>query len=115
MSGAGLHIPILRAGEPYRSLDTVTLRDIRDGAPVATLSQANRGLIAKDLLRKAEHRRILQEVPVAELFAIGRRAAALFAEGEVTLDPVAGTTQTVDDYVRQLSSILAPAMKLPAH
>jgi len=104
MSGARINIPILRAGAPYRSLDTVTLRDIRDGEPVASLSQANRGLIAKDLLRKADHRRALQEVPVAELLAIGRRAAALFAEGEVTLDPVDGTTQTVGDYVRQLSS-----------
>ena len=104
MSNGGLHIPILRAGEPYRSLETVTLRDIRDGEPVATLGQANRGLIARDLLRKAEHRRALQQVPGAEMFAIGRRAAALFAEGEVMLDPVDGTTQTVDDYVRQLSS-----------
>jgi acyl-CoA reductase-like NAD-dependent aldehyde dehydrogenase len=104
MSGAPVHIPILRAGEGYRSLDTVTLRDIRNGEPVAELSQANRGLIAKDLLQKTDRQRALQRMPVQELFAVGRRAAALFTEGEVALDPLCGTTQSVDDYVRQLSS-----------
>jgi acyl-CoA reductase-like NAD-dependent aldehyde dehydrogenase len=99
-----LHLPVLRQGTPYRSRDTYTLTDVRDGAPVATVSRANRGLIALDLSRKAEHRRRLQEVPVAELFAIGKRAAKLFLDGEVVVDPVDGVTQTADDYVRQLSA-----------
>jgi len=98
------HLPILRAGTPYRSLDTITLRDVRDGSPVATVSQANRGLISKDLASKAEHRRILQGVSVAELFSICRRAAKLFAEGELPVDPIDGTIQTADDYVRRLSA-----------
>jgi acyl-CoA reductase-like NAD-dependent aldehyde dehydrogenase len=98
------HLPVLRAGRPYRSLDTLTLRDVRDESPVATVSQANRGLIARDLALKAEHRKALQSVPVAELLAICRRAAGLFAAGELPVDPIEGTIQTAGDYVRQLSA-----------
>jgi acyl-CoA reductase-like NAD-dependent aldehyde dehydrogenase len=98
------HLPILRAGEPYRSLDTVTLRDIRDGQTVATVSLANRGLISKDLLSKADHRRKLQEIPVSELISMCRRAAELFAEGELPVDPIDGITQTPEQYVQQLSA-----------
>jgi len=105
MAAAGVpHLPILRAGRPYRSRDTIVLTDVRDGSPVAEVSQANRGLIALDLAAKAERRRRLQDVPVAELFAIGKRAAAAFLDGEVMLDPIDGVRQSADRYVRQLSA-----------
>lgn len=104
MAAAVPHLPVLRQGRAYRSKDTITLGDIRDGTPVAELSLANRGLIALDLRDKAEHRRRLAEVPVEELFAIGKRAAGTFLEGEVTLDPIDGVRQGADDYVRQLSA-----------
>ena len=45
-----LRVPILRAGRPYLSQDTVELRDYATGQPVAELSLANPGLIARDLL-----------------------------------------------------------------
>ena len=98
------HLPILRQGRAYRSKDTYALSDIRDGSPVAEVSLANRGLIAFDLAHKADHRRRLQRVPVSELFEIGKRAARLFLDGEVTLDPIDGIRQSADDYVRQLSA-----------
>ncbi len=99
-----LHLPILRAGKAYRSIETTTLRHIRTGEPVAQVSQANSGLIARDLLQAAEHRRALQRVPVRELLDICKRAATLFAEGELPVDPVDGTMQSADDYVKQLSA-----------
>jgi acyl-CoA reductase-like NAD-dependent aldehyde dehydrogenase len=48
-------VPILRAGEPYFSLETVELRDYASGQSVARVSQANPGLISRDLLRDAWH------------------------------------------------------------
>ena len=60
-----LHVPVLRAGRPYRSLDTVRLRHVKTGEPVAEVSLANRGLVARDLGSAAENREILQKVPVA--------------------------------------------------
>jgi len=44
-----IHLPLLRAGRPYRSLTTQTLKHVRTGEPVAEVSQANPGLIARDL------------------------------------------------------------------
>ena len=98
-----LHIPLLRGGRPYKSLETRQLLDLRTGEPVAELSQANRGLIAKELAQKGEARRALQALPMRELLEICRRAARLFSEGELPLG-FAGETQTVDGYIRQLSA-----------
>jgi len=94
-----LHVPILRAGRSYRSADRVVLRDVSSGTPVAEVSQANPGLIAHDFLGAAERRRRLAERSTAELLAACRRAATIFAEGEVDLDPDQGTRQSAEDYV----------------
>jgi acyl-CoA reductase-like NAD-dependent aldehyde dehydrogenase len=97
-----LHLPLLRGGRPYRSLEVRTLNDIRTGEPVAEVSQANPGLIARDLAA-AEGRRTLQALSARELLEICRRAAGLFAEADL---PVgwAGETQSPADYIRQLSA-----------
>lgn len=86
-----LHLPLLRGGRPYRSLEVRPVRDLRTGEVVAEVSQANPGLIAKDL---AEMRRL--ELGVRELLEIYRRAARLFAEADLPQSP--------EEYVRQLSA-----------
>lgn len=96
-----LHIPILRAGRPYKSLDTAALKHFRDSEAVAVVSQANRGLIARDLSQAETHRRCLQEIPVAELMDICRRAAGFFMQADLPLD---GASQSPRDYVQQLSA-----------
>ncbi len=96
-----LHLPLLRAGQAYRSLTVTVLDDLAGGEPVAEVSQANPGLIARDLARAADHRRELAALPVAELLAISRRAGKLFAEAEL---PVGKATQSPEDYVRQVSA-----------
>ena len=54
-----IHIPILRAGRSYRSLNTVRVPHIKTGEPLVEVSQANRGLIAKDLLDIALQKEVL--------------------------------------------------------
>ncbi len=98
-----LHIPILRGGRPYRSLEARPLRDLRTGEVVAELSQANPALIAKDLSMIGEARRALQALRTAELLEICRRAARLFAEADLPLG-FAGEMQSPEDWVRQLSA-----------
>ena len=98
-----LHIPLLRGGRPYRSLEARPLRDLRTGEAVAELSQANRGLIAKDLAAIGAARRALQALSVRELLEICRRAARLFATADLPLG-LAGETQPVDGFIRQLSA-----------
>jgi acyl-CoA reductase-like NAD-dependent aldehyde dehydrogenase len=98
-----LHLPILRAGRPYRSLVQAELKHVRSGEPVARVSQANRGLIARDMLAAPRNRLSMQAVSVREMLAICRRAAELFVSAELELDPLEGVRQTPEDYVRALA------------
>ena len=74
-----MHIPILRAGRSYRSLNTVRVPHIKTGEPLVEVSQANRGLIAKDLVDIALQKEVLGQHSVAELISICKEAARLFA------------------------------------
>ena len=47
------NIPILRSGRAYYSKESLTLRDYATGQPVAEVSQANAGLVSRDLLQDA--------------------------------------------------------------
>ena len=57
-----LHIPLLRKGEPYRSLEVARVADSRSREPFVEVSQANVGLIRRDLLDQASPRRALQQL-----------------------------------------------------
>ena len=95
-----LRIPVLRAGEPYTSLHTVQVPDLRTGEPVAEVSHANAGLIAKDL-RRQHAERPLDGLTTRELVAICSNAARLFTEEEL---PLGEGSQTPEDYLRQMAS-----------
>ena len=95
-----IHIPILRAGRFYRSLNTVRVSHIKTGEPLVEVSQANRGLIAKDLLDIALQKEVLGQRSVAELLSICKAAARLFATAALPLD---GTVQSPADYIQQVS------------
>jgi hypothetical protein len=99
-----VHLPLLRAGRPYASIDRLRLSHVRGGEPVVEVSQANAGLIARDLMQASAHRRALARVPAQERIAICRRAAELFVHAELPLDPEQGTVQGPDDYVACLSA-----------
>ena len=47
-----LQIPVIRWGKPYDSLDKAEVRHFRTGEPIASVSQANAGIIQRDM-RKA--------------------------------------------------------------
>lgn len=96
-----IHIPILRAGKPYQSLEVTAVPHFRSGEAVAEVSQANRGLIARDLLQMAERQQILQAFPVRELLRICRGAAKHFREAAL---PLGAASQSADDYIAQLSA-----------
>ena len=96
-----LHIPLLRAGKPYRSLKVQPLIDIRNGETLGEVSQALPGMIARDLRHAADHRRALERLTVAELIDVCHRAAELFATGSL---PLGDTVQTPADYRRQLAA-----------
>lgn len=99
-----LHLPILRWGTPYRSVNQVVTPHFRTREPFVSMSQANLGLIRRDLLRQAEARAELQRIPVAELVAMAGRAAEHFLHDTLPLDPESGSRQTPQQYVEQVSA-----------
>lgn len=96
------HFPVLRAGEEYTSLDTVELTNHRTGEPVATVSQANAGIVRRDLRKAARHAARLRAIPVHERIERCQAAARIFLEDTLAID--GETTQTPEQYVAQLSS-----------
>ena len=96
-----LHIPLLRRGRPYRSLDVVRVPHYRTRAPFVEISQANAGLIRRDLLDPSAARERLASYPAEQLLRICAGAGEYFLNSEL---PVGDQAQTPEDYVRQVSA-----------
>ena len=96
-----LHIPLLRFGVPYKSVDVATVAHHRTKKPFAEVSQANVGLISRDLLRQHEARAALQRFTVAELIETCRQAAPVFLNDTL---PLGDTEQTPQDYLEHLNA-----------
>ncbi len=94
-----LHIPILRHSEPYESVEKVTLVHHATGEPVVEVSQANPGMVVRDINRMDDS--VLESLSVAELIEICRRAAERFLSGTL---PLGDVQQSFEDYVSQLSA-----------
>jgi len=94
-----LHIPILRMGTRYESLDRTPLAHHETGEPMAEVSCANSGLIVRDLARIDDT--VLERFTVTELIAMCQKAADLFLHATL---PVGEADQSFDDYMGQLSA-----------
>ena len=103
-----IHFPVLRWGSPYKSLEIDTVVHFATGEPVAEVSQANPGLIARDMRKGARAREVLREVPTVELLGMVKKAAELFSSAELSLGD---GSQTADEFVRQQSATTG----LPEH
>jgi acyl-CoA reductase-like NAD-dependent aldehyde dehydrogenase len=99
-----LHLPLLRRGLPYRSLDVVRAPHHATGQPFVEISQANVGLIRRDLLAQDEMRASLARVPVARLVEMISQAADLFLNDTLPVGPTNNDQQRPDDYIQQLSA-----------
>ena len=96
-----LHIPILRHGEPYKSLDVARVPHHQTRELFVEISQANAGLIRRDLVDQQQAREKLAALSTAELISICARAAEKFANDSLPLDE---EMQAPEDYVRQVSA-----------
>ena len=72
------HIPALRLGRPYESLDQTAVNDCCTGAARATVSQVNAGIIRKDLQKIAASRAALKQFTGARLIELCGRAGEIF-------------------------------------
>src|SRR5580693_8154712 len=95
------HIPVLRRGRAYESLEKSNIVDCRTGEVLATLSQVNAGIVRKDLSRVGESRGALKQFTVARLLEICAQAGAQFLEGTLPLG--GGVMQSPRQYLESLS------------
>ena len=97
------HIPVIRRGRPYESLDKINVVDHRNGNVLAEVSTINAGIIRKDLQRIGESRAALKKFTTAQLIEISAKAGEHFLNGTLALGDK-GQTQSPQQYVETLSS-----------
>ncbi len=96
-----LHIPIIRKGQSYQSVDVARVPHFRTRETFVEISQANAGLIRRDLLDQETGRRALEAFTTDQLIAMCREAAGYFMNAML---PIGDAMQSPDDYVTQLSA-----------
>jgi len=94
-------IPILRWGQPYESLEADNVIHFFTGETLAQVSQANAGLLAKDMRKAQRARDVLREIPVRDLVALMKKAGALYKDATL---PMGDGDQSPDDFARQQSA-----------
>jgi acyl-CoA reductase-like NAD-dependent aldehyde dehydrogenase len=103
-----LHIPVLRWGQPYTSLDSDTVVHFMDGEPIASVGRANGGLIQRDIRKAQRARDVLREIPIDELIRRADKAGQLYMSATL---PMGDGTQSPDEFVRAQSA----STGLPEH
>jgi acyl-CoA reductase-like NAD-dependent aldehyde dehydrogenase len=97
------HLPALRHGTPYQSLDTDEIVDIRNGKPLALVSQVNAGLIKRDARNNRSARDALSLISSQQLLQIFRDAGDLFLKSELPLDSTE-IRQSSESFIESLSA-----------
>src|SRR3989449_477637 len=103
-----LNLPILRWGRPYTSLNQDTVVHFVKGESLAQVSQANTGLIGRDMREAGRARKIITENRTPELIGMMKRAADLYQNGPL---PRGDGEQSPEDSTRQQSA----STGLPEH
>src|SRR5215471_14289577 len=103
-----INIPVLRWGRPYTSMEVDNVIHFSTGETLAKVSQANPGLLAKDIRQAQRARDVLCEIPIRDLVGMMKKAAALYKDATL---PLGDGSQSPDDFARQQSA----STGLPEH
>jgi acyl-CoA reductase-like NAD-dependent aldehyde dehydrogenase len=103
-----LHIPVLRWGEPYKSLEIDKVVHFASGEVMCETSQADPAIVARDMRHIRRAREVLREIPIKELIGMMKKAGELYAKAEL---PLGDGTQTPDQFARMQSATTG----LPEH
>lgn len=96
-----IDIPVVRWGKPYESLEKSDVSHFETGEPIARVSQANGGLLARDMRKADRARQLLKEFSIEDLIQRAARAADQF-ENETL--PLGNGTQSADEFVMHQSA-----------
>src|SRR4029450_2271882 len=103
-----IHIPVLRWGEPYKSLEVDKVVHFDTGEVLAEVSRANAALVERDMRLARRAGDVRRRPPIAELLQMMKKAGELYAKAEL---PLGDGTQTPDQFVRMQSATTG----LPEH
>ena len=103
-----LNIPALRWGKPYESLETDTVTHFITGEPMAKVSQANAGLLQRDMRQAQRARDVLRDLPCHDLIERIKKAAERYLNGTL---PIGDGVQSPSDFARMQSA----STGLPEH
>ncbi|MBX3420870.1 MAG: aldehyde dehydrogenase family protein [Pirellulaceae bacterium] len=103
-----LHLPALRWGKPYHSLETQEVFHFDNGEPIAKISQVGGGVLQLDYRHASRARQALRALAPAELIERCKQAAQLFESAEL---PMGDGVQSVADFIHQQSA----STGLPEH
>lgn len=97
------HIPILRQGQVYKSLDTQTVNKLGSEEPAAEISFACADMIKYDIQNMGSAREALKKFSGEELVEITKKAGELFLNGDLPIG-TEGELQSPEDYVFSLAA-----------
>ena len=103
-----INIPIIRWGKPYESLDVDEVIHFSTGETIARVSNANGGIIQRDLRKANQARDILCSFSCRELIDHIKTAADLYENATL---PIGDGQQTPEDFAHQQSA----STGLPEH
>jgi len=93
------HIPALRFGQEYQSLEVNEVARVNSDEVVARVSSVNAGLVRRDLSRVREARDVLRKIPSADLVRMAAQAGDHFLNDDL---PLGDITQSPEEYLHQL-------------
>src|SRR5258708_29819130 len=103
-----IHIPVLRWGEPYKSLEVDKVVHFVTGEVLAEVGRANAAMVERDMRFAQRARDVLREISIADLLQMMKKAGELYAKAEL---PLGDGTQTPDQFARMQSATTG----LPEH
>src|SRR5436190_23510447 len=103
-----LHIPVIRGGEPYESMDIDKVVHFDTGEVLAEVGQANGGLVGRDMKFAQRARDVLREIPIKDLLQLVKKAANLYTSADL---PLGDGTQSPADFAKMQSATTG----LPEH
>ena len=103
-----LNLPVIRWGKPYESLEIDEVVHFATGEPIAKVSQANGGIISRDMRQAKKARAALREIPCSEIIERLKKAADLYESSTL---PMGDGSQSPDEFAHQQSA----STGLPEH
>ncbi|HEX9365031.1 MAG TPA: aldehyde dehydrogenase family protein [Vicinamibacterales bacterium] len=96
-----LHLPVLRWGVPYDSLERDDVVHFSTGEPIAAVSRANGGLIQRDMRKAQRARDVLRAIPIDELIVRAGKAGELYMNATL---PMGDGAQSPEEFARAQSA-----------